>query len=170
MTVARVRGAFVGSASGAVSIAAHAVGGGTVSSAQSPIAVLIAACTMTGVVVGVRRSSYGVAEIMVLLAIGQTIGHLALTTAPGHQHSGGMSAVMLAAHLAAIPLGALLIHDAERAVRQAISAANQAVRALCAAPAVPFELAYSVPVGALTAPLRLLRSSGFGRRGPPPLR
>ncbi len=167
-SMARVRGAFVGSASGAVSIAAHAVGGGTVSATQSPLVLLIAACTGVGVLVGVRRNRYGVAEIMGLLAIGQAVGHLALTAAPGHQHSAGMSAVMLGAHLAAIPLGAALIRGAELAVVRALSAANQAVRVLHTAPAPPFEPAYAIPLGSLTTPRRLLRSSGFGRRGPPP--
>ncbi|MBF6543134.1 hypothetical protein [Nocardia brasiliensis] len=166
-SMARVRGAFVGSASGAVSIAAHAVGGGTVSSTQSPIVLLIAACAGFGVLVGVRRNRYGVAEIMVLLAIGQAVGHLALTVAPGHQHSAGMSSVMLGAHLAAIPFGAALIRGAELAVVRAVSAANRAVRVLDAAATPPFELAYAIPLGSLTAPRRLLRSSGFGRRGPP---
>lgn len=167
---ARLRGAFVGSVSGAVSIAAHALGGGDVSPGQSSIAMLIAACTVVGVVVGARRARFGVAEVMVLLAIGQAVGHVALTMSPGHHHSTGMTSIMGAAHLAAIPVGALLIRGAEIAFGRAVSAADRAVRALNTRPAAPFALHNAVPVGPLTAPRRLLFSSGFGLRGPPPSR
>ncbi|MEU7144326.1 hypothetical protein ABZ942_33120 [Nocardia sp. NPDC046473] len=165
---ARLRGAFVGSASGAVSIAAHALGGGEVSPGQSSIAMLIAACTIVGVVVGARRTRFGIAEVMVLLAIGQAVGHVALTMSPGHHHTTGMTSIMLAAHLAAIPLGALLIRGAEIGFGRATSAANRAVRVLDTRPAAPFILRYAVPVGPLAAPRRLLFSSGSGLRGPPP--
>lgn len=164
---ARLRGAFVGSASGAVSIAAHAIGGGVVSPGQSSIGLLIAACTVVGVVVGARRPRFGVAEVMVLLAIGQAAGHVALTMSPGHHHSAGTTSVMLAAHLAAIPVGAVLIRGAEIGVGRAVSAANRAVRVLSTRPATPFVFQYAVPVGPLAAPRRLLFSSGFGLRGPP---
>ncbi|GAA5093221.1 hypothetical protein [Nocardia iowensis] len=167
---ARLRGAFVGSASGAVSIAAHALGGGVVSPGQSSIALLVAACAVVGVVVGVRRTRHGVAEVMVMLAIGQAVGHSALTMSPGHQHSSGMTAAMAVAHLAAIPVGALLIRGAEIAVTRAVSAANGTVRVLSSRPAAPATIAYAVFVGPLSAPRRLLFSSGFGLRGPPALR
>ncbi|WP_433654135.1 hypothetical protein ACQPW1_25990 [Nocardia sp. CA-128927] len=134
---ARLRGAFVGSASGAVSIAAHALGGGTVSPGQSSTGLLIAACTIVGVVVGTRRARFGVSEVMVLLAIGQAAGHVALTMSPGHHHSTGMTSVMVAAHLAAIPIGAVLIRGAEIALVRAISAADRAVRVLATRPAAP---------------------------------
>ncbi|MFC9440222.1 hypothetical protein [Nocardia sp. NPDC057030] len=164
----RLRGAFVGSVSGAVSIAAHAVGGGVVSPGQSSIGVLIAACTVVGVLVGVRRPQFGVAEVMGLLAIGQAAGHVALTMSPGHQHSAGMTSVMLAAHLVAVPVGALLIRGAEIGFGRAVSAANRAVRVISTRPGECFVFHYAVPVGSLTAPRRLLFSSGFGLRGPPP--
>ncbi|MFI6169790.1 hypothetical protein ACIBCN_23625 [Nocardia sp. NPDC051052] len=167
---ARVRGAFVGSVSGAVSIAAHALGGGDVSPGQSSITVLIAACTVVGVVVGARRARFGVGEVMVLLAIGQAVGHVALTMSSGHHHNTGMTSVMVAAHLAAIPVGALLIRGAEIAFGRAVSAATRVVRALGTRLAAPFALHYAVPVGPLTAPRRLLFSSGYGLRGPPPRR
>ncbi|MFE9577729.1 hypothetical protein ACFYO1_15170 [Nocardia sp. NPDC006044] len=164
---ARVRGAFVGSVSGAVSIAAHAVGGGVVSAGESSIGLLIAACMVVGAVVGARRPRFGVAEVMALLAIGQAAGHVALTMSPGHHHSAGMTSVMLAAHLGAIPVGAVLIRGAEIGFGRAVSAADRAVRVIGTRPVAPFVFHSAVPVGPLTAPRRLLFSSGVGLRGPP---
>ncbi|WP_240772191.1 hypothetical protein [Nocardia sp. CS682] len=164
---ARLRGAFVGSASGAVSIAAHALGGGVVAPGQSSIALLIAACTAVGVAVGARRTRHGLVEVMALLTIGQAVGHVALTMSPGHHHGAGTTAIMGVAHLLAIPVGALLIRGAEIAVTRGISAANRTARVLSTRPAVPFAVAYTVPIGPLVPARRLLFSSGFGLRGPP---
>ncbi|PXX71030.1 hypothetical protein DFR70_101451 [Nocardia tenerifensis] len=162
-----MRGAFVGSASGAVSIAAHALGGGAVSPGQSSIGLLIAACTVVGAVVGTRRARFGIAEIMVLLAIGQTLGHTALTMSAGHQHSAGTTSVMVAAHLAAVPIGALLIRGAEIGLARAISAVDRAVVVLSTEPVPPLVLQNACAAGFLATPRRLLLSSGCGLRGPP---
>ncbi|MFG1796619.1 hypothetical protein [Nocardia sp. NPDC049149] len=165
--VARVRGAFVGAASGAVSIAAHAVGGGVVAPGGSSISLLIAACAVVGVVVGGRRARHRVADVMVLLAVGQAFGHVALTISPGHHHGSHLTSVMLAAHLAAVPVGAVLIRGAEIAVARAVSAADRTVRVLESGPAPGFVPNSPIPFGPLPAYRRLLFSSGSGLRGPP---
>ncbi|WP_225728011.1 MULTISPECIES: hypothetical protein [unclassified Nocardia] len=164
--MARARGAFVGCASGAVSIAAHALAGGSVAVGQSGLALLIAACAAVGYAVAAMRNRYGIAEVMALLAGGQAIGHTALSVAPEHHHGGGANQVMLAAHLVAIPLGAILIRGAERAIARLAGGVRRAVAALDPLPAV----AVSTAVTAWQAPARAPRSllgSGIGRRGPP---
>ncbi|MFD0366258.1 hypothetical protein ACFQZZ_32895 [Nocardia sp. GCM10030253] len=164
---ARLRGAFVGSASGAVSIAAHGLGGGTVSLDQSTLALLLAACALVGTVVTSLRTRHSVVEVMAMLAVGQTIGHTALSVSSGHHHGMHNGAAMLIAHLSAIPVGAVLIHGAERAIRCAASSARRIVDALGHGLLAPCALAVAVPLGPAPTPKRLLLSSGIGTRGPP---
>ncbi|MFI2230259.1 hypothetical protein [Nocardia testacea] len=167
-TPAHLRGAFVGAASGSVSIAAHAAGGGTVTPGCSSTALLLAGCALAGALAFALRPERGPVSLLPLLALGQTIGHSALTAGPGHQHSAAPSAPMLVAHLLAIPIGAVLIHSAERAVRYAISRLTNALRD----PTVHgflFPRAVRVPESDRRAARHPLLSSGSGTRGPPPL-
>ncbi|MEU2253636.1 hypothetical protein [Nocardia xishanensis] len=163
----RLRGAFVGSASGAVSIAAHALGGGVISPEQSSVALLIGACAAVGVLVGSLRTRAGLLQLMGLLAIGQGIGHTALALAPGHHHGAHATVPMLLAHLAAIPVGALLIRGAEAAVGRAASSVRRAMRVLGAllVPAPPTVVLVTARDAAI--PRKLLLGSGIGTRGPP---
>ncbi|MCP2296757.1 hypothetical protein APR11_003189 [Nocardia amikacinitolerans] len=167
---ARLRGAFVGSASGAVGIAAHALGGGVVSPERPSLALLIGACAAVGVLVGSLRRRAGFVELMGLLAIGQAVGHTALTMSPGHHHGSHATAVMLAAHLAAIPVGALLIRSAEAALAKAASSVRDVVRVLGPAPAPASAPIIRIAPRAAACPRRLLLSSGIGTRGPPAFR
>lgn len=162
-----MRGAFVGSASGAVSVAAHALGGGAVSPGQSTIALLIAVCAAIGVTVGSLRNRRGIADVMVLLAVGQGVGHTALSMSPEHQHGTHLSSVMLVAHLIAIPVGALLIRGAEIAVVRVLSSLTRAVRALRILLAAPDAAIAVAPADEAPARPRPLLSSGIGTRGPP---
>ncbi|MGK8486543.1 hypothetical protein [Nocardia asiatica] len=164
---ARLRGAFVGCAAGAVSIAAHALGGGGMSAGASPIATLIAVCAAVGVFAGARPHRHGVGEIMATLAIAQAVAHLAATLSTAHHHDAGATSVMLGTHLAAVPLGALLIHAAERAVLRAASELRQTVRVLADGPVAPAGSGSLASGRALPQPPRPLLSSGSGLRGPP---
>lgn len=172
---ARLRGAFVGSASGAVSIAAHALAGGTVSPGRSALALLLAACTLTGAVVASMRTRHGVVEVMAMLAIGQTVGHLALSMSAGHHHSTHTGGAMLMAHLITIPVGGLLIHSAQRAITGAASSAVRAVGVLGTGPLAPRTPALAVSFSAAqtrsgccsvreSAPGDLRRPAGPSRR------
>ncbi|WP_245673081.1 hypothetical protein [Nocardia lijiangensis] len=167
MGAARLRGAFVGSASGAVSVAAHALGGGVVSPEQPSVALLIGACAAVGVLVSSLRLRAGLLELMGLLAFGQAVGHTALTMSPGHHHGSHATTVMLLAHLAAIPVGALLIRGAEAALAKAASSVRRAVRFVgtMGVPAPP-QVVLVAP-RAVAIPRKLLLSSGIGTRGPP---
>ncbi len=167
---ARLRGAFVGSAAGAVSIAAHALGGGGMSPGASPLATLMAVCAAVGVFVGARPHRHGFIEVMATLAIAQAVAHLAATLSTAHHHDAGATTVMLGTHLAAVPLGALLIHAAELAVLRAASEMRRTVRVLADGPSAPVDISSLASGRALPRPRRLLLSSGSGLRGPPPLR
>ncbi|MEU7765839.1 hypothetical protein AB0B25_12025 [Nocardia sp. NPDC049190] len=164
---ARLRGAFVGSMSGAVSVAAHALGGGAVCPGASSTALLIVVCAAAGVLVATRRKRAGLGAVMVMLAVGQTLTHVALTLSAGHQHGREAPAVMLGAHLAAVPVGALLIRAAEHALLWAASEMRHTARVLGHGPAAPHRIFATSAVESLPGPRRLLLGSGSGLRGPP---
>ncbi len=167
---ARVRGAFVGSAAGAVSIAAHAFGGGALSPGAAPIALLISACAAVGVLVGTRPHRHGAGRIMATLAVGQAFAHVASSLSAAHQHDVGATPAMLGTHLAAVPLGALLIRAAEQAVLRAVSDVHHTVRVLGEGPNAPARIGSPTFGRAFPQPRRTLLSSGSGLRGPPPPR
>lgn len=162
---ARLRGAATGAAAGAVAVLAHGLGGAPGLPDGSASTLLLAACALIGVVAAALPRGNGPAVTMVVLAVGQGVGHTALTL--GHtQHAHSWSAVMLLAHLVAIPVGALAIRGAEVGVRRAITSVRRLGRALDGVPAP------DRPRPALVATERalvrqLLRRPGIGLRGPP---
>lgn len=163
---ARLRGAAVGAASGAVAVLAHGLGGATAIPAGSSLTLLFAACALIGVVVTALPRGDSPASTMAVLAVGQGIGHTALTL--GHTHHHSFSAAMLLAHLVAIPAGALAIRAAEIGVRRAITSVRRLVLVLAGItePAAP---AFRLPPVEERAVLRqLLLRPGIGLRGPPP--
>ncbi|MBF6169653.1 hypothetical protein IU486_33775 [Streptomyces gardneri] len=167
VVAARRRGAFVGSAAGTVSIAAHAFGGGAISPGAAPIAMLMAACAAVGVLVAARPHRHGLGEIMATLAVGQAAVHVSFSLSSAHHHGAGTTSVMLGTHLAAVPLGALLIHAAEKAALRAASDAHRTVRILADGPSAPVRVSSLAFGRVLPQPRRLLLSSGSGLRGPP---
>ncbi|MEU0546084.1 hypothetical protein [Nocardia sp. NPDC005978] len=163
---APLRGAAVGATSGAVAIFAHALGGGTALPAGSAVALLLAACGLIGVVVAALRPAHVLAATMGMLAVGQAVGHLALSMSPGH-HQHGATPLMLAAHLVAIPVGALLIGAAEVGLRRAITSARRFMVALAGVLTPPERVAGAFRADERAVVRRLLVSPGIGRRGPP---
>jgi len=164
---AATRGALVGSAAGAVSLAAHPLGGGAVHLSQSALVPLIGVCAAVGVVAGSRRGRVGRVELVALLAAGQAIGHLALTV--GHPHSTHPTPAMLFAHLVAMLCAALLIRVAETGLLAAASSVRRAMAALIDAPRWEGAPIVIVGAGAATGAGQFL-SGGVGTRGPPRLR
>ncbi len=145
-------------------MAAHGLGGGSTDIGGSALALLIVACGLIGVVVASVRPRAGVLSTMGMLAVGQSVGHEALSMAPQHQH--GLSAAMVAAHLVAIPVGAFVIRAAEVGLRRAVTSVRRFMVALDPAPVPPGR---ALPEALDQRPVvtRLLVSSGVGRRGPP---
>lgn len=162
-----MRGLFVGAASGAVAIAAHALGGGAVSPDRSSITLLIAACAVVGTAIASTRVRRGASELAVLLAAGQTIGHLAMTMSPEHHHGPHMTAHMLVAHLIAIPSGAVLIRAAELAIARAASSVRRTLSVLYTVPLVATRLPLVRAARLAPGARWFLVGSGVGTRGPP---
>ncbi|MFE3187911.1 hypothetical protein ACFXHA_02820 [Nocardia sp. NPDC059240] len=163
---ARLRGAAVGAASGAVAILAHGLGGGASTPDSSALTLLLAACTLIGVVVASLRPRYGIAGTMALLAVGQSVGHGALSMAPGHHHHLA-SPSMLAAHLIAIPVGALAIRAAEAGMRRAVTSVRRFILTLVSALVPPATCPRARAGDDRAEARRLLVSPAIGRRGPP---
>ncbi|MGW5111949.1 hypothetical protein [Nocardia sp. NPDC004123] len=164
---ARLRGAAVGASSGAVAILAHGLGGGATLLDGSALALLFAACTLIGVVVATLRPRYGIAGTMAMLAVGQSIGHAALSMSPGHHHHDSSSPSMLLAHLVAIPVGALVIRAAEAGMRRAITSVRRFILALGPILRPPAPRLRPCRADDRAEARRLLVSPGIGRRGPP---
>jgi hypothetical protein len=162
---ARLRGTCVGAASGAVSVGAHALGGGPVSLTSSAVVLLVAACALTGTVAAAMRP--GLARLLPMLAVGQAIGHVALAISPEHCHGRLLTPPMLAAHALAVPVGALLIRGTEAALRRLYGCVLRVLVALTTTVVAPQAHSARTPAPPSISPRRLLISSGIGRRGPP---
>lgn len=166
--VAQLRGAFVGGTSGAVSVAAHALGGGSMAPSESAVVLLILACASVGAVVtsiDTRRSPALLLALM--LAAGQAIGHATLTIASDHQHGLLLSLPMLAAHIAAVGVCAVLIRGAEHGYVVAASTVA-AIVAVLLRPWAPEPSPFTARTRyRAKVVLRQLLTSGLGTRGPP---
>ncbi|MGC0365806.1 hypothetical protein ABH922_003790 [Rhodococcus sp. 27YEA15] len=165
--VAQLRGAVVGGTSGAVSIAAHALGGGSAPS-ESAMALLVLACVAVGAVVAsfdTRRAP--VLSSALMLAAGQTVGHATLTVASDHHHGSLRTLPMLTAHVLAIGVCALLVRAAEHGYRVTASTLA-AVVAVVLRPWAPAPATSTVKTRYRPkVVLRQLLTSGLGTRGPP---
>lgn len=134
--------------------------------AGSALTLLFAACTVIGVVVASTRPRHVLAATMGMLTIGQGIGHIALSVASEHHHDSA-SPLMLATHLVAIPVGALLIRAAEIGMRRAITSVRRFMVSLGIAPVPLDKPARAFAVDDRAVVRRLLVNPGIGRRGPP---
>ncbi|WP_430333454.1 hypothetical protein [Rhodococcus sp. ACT016] len=169
--VARLRGMFVGSLSGAISIAAHGLGGGTAVPSEEAIVLLLAASAVVGAVVSSLRGGRNpLLSLAAVLAAGQGIGHLTLTLASEHGHGLHLTPQMLAAHAAATVVGAVLVRAAERSVLTVIGSVIRIVVAVLTAPPVPDVRRWTPTAVPRLDPTtsRVARVAG-GTRGPPAL-
>lgn len=171
-TLAHVRGGSVGAVSGAVSIAVHGMAGGGTPPADGAV-LLLAACTAIGALVVSLPATRRRGALVAALTAGQLVGHLSLsvgsdhTPVSEHTHWLTMSTPMLAAHLAAIAVSALLIRCAERGCHAAIAAVTRIVLAVLASPPAEAPLWTSTPVHRATLSPWLLAGATAGVRGPP---
>ncbi|MEU1984655.1 hypothetical protein [Nocardia sp. NPDC019395] len=179
---AHMRGCVVGLATGALAVAAHGAAGGGYPSSTG-VALLLLTTLVTGwasgsVVADVRgrythRAVTPGLGILLPLAAGQLAGHWALTGLTGH-HSGAdtalgesvagpLPAAMLAAHLLAVLLCALVIAATERLYREASAALRVLLAAARAIPRVRRALtATNVSTPRYRAP-----NGASGPRAPP---
>ncbi|NEW25370.1 hypothetical protein [Nocardia cyriacigeorgica] len=167
--IAQLRGGAAGSLSGTISVAAHGWASGGMAPSSSTLALLLAASALVGALVaGPGRLRTGSAGLLTVLAAGQLLGHLAMGWGSGHLHHGDvqLTPTMIAAHLVAVVIAALLIRGAEFAYRMGRSALARVV-----------PLRYHPPAIAGPAPLRtthrdrvilwVLAADASRTRGPP---
>ncbi|HXO50033.1 MAG TPA: hypothetical protein VN888_03180 [Mycobacterium sp.] len=163
---ARLRGAAAGLLTGALAVAAHAMGSGV-----APTGAVIAQLAVLAATVGALAATIARAAdarvLLGLLAVGQLCGHVMLG-AVGHSHAvttAPRGAAMLAAHVVAVGAGALLIAASDRLCR----AFSRAVRAAVRIVAAPVAVAPAVKIDEADQPLRsaLLLAASVSHRGPP---
>ncbi|MGY0503044.1 hypothetical protein ACWZHB_31555 [Nocardia sp. FBN12] len=162
---ARLRGAAVGAASGAVAVLAHGLGGATALPTGSSMALLFAACALIGVVATALPRGNGPVSTMAVLAVGQCVGHTALSL--GHVQHHTVSAAMVLAHLVAIPVGTIAIRAAEVGMRRAITSVRQLVVVLAGVGCPPARVVRPPAADERAVLRQLLLRPDIGLRGPP---
>ena len=164
-STARLRGAAVGLLTATLAVAAHGVGSGVPPSGSAVVLLSVVAAGIGALAATARRAADRTG-LMVLLSIGQLLGHL-LLSATGHDHGqigAPPASVMLAAHVLAIGLGALLISAGDRLAR----ALSRVVRAATRVRPLPPATTVLAPRRVEPPLLRmLLLSSSLSYRGPP---
>lgn len=163
-TRARLRGAFVGAASGALSIAAHGVGGGDMMPNESALVLLVVVSAALGAAVSILGSRL---PLVAVLALGQLLGHTILAIASEHHHGSSLTPSMLGAHLGATLVCAVLIRGAVLGYGHALSVLRRIVPVLVAVLPIPDAQRPQCTDYRPDVVLRLLVSSGLGTRGPP---
>jgi hypothetical protein len=164
--VARLRGLAAGLLTAALAVAAHGVGSGAPPTAGATAQLAVLAATVGALAATLARAA-DTSVLVSLLGAGQLCGHVLLSAA-GHAHAPPAAAppavAMLAAHVVAIAVGALLIAAGERlcrAVSRAIRAVVRTVYAVFATPAVAARRA-DQPMQSV-----LLLVASVSHRGPP---
>jgi hypothetical protein len=161
--VDRVRGVATGLLTAALAMAAHGAGGGALPNGAAAVLLAVLAATAGALAATVSRA--GTPRYLVgLLAVGQLLGHLLLSAAGHHHHAAQPAAAMVAAHVIAIGVGALLIAAGERLWRALSRAVRAVVRVVCTVAAQPAAAARRAD-----QPLRsaLLLAASVSHRGPP---
>lgn len=149
-----------------MSVAAHATGGGGLPSSSAATLLVLLAITI-GVLVATIRDAADLRMLLTLLGLGQLLGH-ALLSAAGHSHGSAVTvpwSVMLAAHVAALTVGAVLI----AAGGYLCAAISRVVRAITPPAPRPVTVVPAFFGGGADQPLRsaLELAASVSHRGPP---
>lgn len=160
-----LRASAAGLLTAALAVAAHGAASGAPPSGAAATQLAVLAATIGTLAATLRRAG-DVRVLIGLLGAGQLVGHLMLGL-DGHGHhpaAAPPAAAMLAAHLSAVAVGALLIATSDRLCR----AVSRAIRAV-ARPAVPPVPTVTVVARGGDQPLRsaLLLAASVSHRGPP---
>ena len=163
---ARWRGIATAALTVALAVAAHGAAGGPTPSGAGAAVVGVMAITLGALATAIPQAASW-PGLLVLLASGQLFGHVLLGSA-GHQHSampGHHAAVMTAAHMVAVIVGAALIAAAGRLG----AALSRAVRAAIAPQRVPVGCAPAPAFAGGDQPLHssLQLAASVSHRGPP---
>jgi hypothetical protein len=158
-----LRGCFVGAVTGALTIAAHGLGGGGYPDSTAAALLLVVAAAVGVCATSVRTA--GPTAILALLGLGQLGGHLTLAGLTGHQH--GPSAIgplqMAGAHcVAALLCGALIV------VAERLHTFSSAVARVVTVPlAVPLHTWRTTIFAGSPTFVGSVAASSISRRGPP---
>ncbi|WP_032405673.1 hypothetical protein [Rhodococcoides fascians] len=164
---APLRGASVGALSALVTATAHTFGGGMFPS-DAAIVLLVLVCTAVGFATAASPTAAAPrAQLLVVLATAQAVGHLLLTAVDGHHHGSMLTQQMLAAHAVAVLAGALAIRGAELGLRRAVTSLRRVLPLLAALVVDENRIAPPLPVYRVPESTLLLDLSGCGNRGPP---
>jgi hypothetical protein len=160
---ARLRGGFVGATSAAAAVAAHGAGGGAHPRGATVVLLVVACATVAA---ATTRTRPGLAPVLALVGAGQVIGHLVLTVASGHVHTGHWSPPMLTAHVVGAMACAVLICTAERLCAAAFGELRRLI--VVTLDVADNAWAPKVETSPLTMlHLRILVRSGLATRAPP---
>ncbi|WP_063041391.1 hypothetical protein [Nocardia pseudovaccinii] len=167
--VARVRGACAGSISGAISVAAHGWASDGMPPSSTTLALLVAASAVVGALVAglapLRDTSIGLISVLVA---GQLLGHVTMGWGPGHMHHGDaqLTPGMVAAHLVAAVLAAVVIRGAETAYRIGCAVLSRVLPLRYRPPAIPGPVLLRLTHRDRVI-LRIFAAESLRTRGPP---
>lgn len=156
--VLRLRAVFVSGISVALSIAAHALGGGAVPE-QDTVVLLLGVALASGALAAQRRL-----PIALPLVCGQLAGHVVLGLQDGHLHAPTLA--MVSAHALAVAVAAVLVRGAEWGGGIALAALHRLLPDLHR----PAPVAVPGSTGTVYRPRvgrGVLLVGGVGSRGPP---
>lgn len=161
---ARLRGLGTASVTATLAVSAHAAAGGGLPSGAAVAEIVVLAAALGAVAF---TAPAGRVALLALLAAGQLLGHLLLDAAD-HSHSMAMgtpATAMLAAHVAAVAIGALLITVGERLC----AAVSRVVRRAVSMPRQLPTAATAQVAHVADQPMRsaLLLAASMSHRGPP---
>ncbi|MFD6273169.1 hypothetical protein [Nocardia asteroides] len=165
---ARLRGACVGSMSGALSLAAHGLVSGGALPGSTTVVLLAAVSAVIGAVVAgigpLRRGATGLAAV---LLGGQLLGHTTMSWS-GHAHHGddSLGLGMLTAHAVAAVLAAAIILGTEAAYRIACAVVARVLPRRYRSPRVPDPAPLRL-VHRDRVILRIFAAQSLRTRGPP---
>lgn len=167
--VARVRGACAGSISGAISVAAHGWASDAMPPDSSALALLAAASAIVGALVAglapLRDTSIGLISVLVA---GQLLGHVTMGWSSGHLHHGDaqLTPAMVAAHVVAAGLAAVVIRGTEAAYRIGCAVLSRVLPMRYHPPAIPGPVPLCLTHRDRVV-LRVFAAESLRTRGPP---
>lgn len=165
--IARLRGVLAGVTSAAVSIGAHAVGGGR-SLSESSIVLLLLGCAALGFAASyVDVNRHELKFLMLTLSVGQVVGHVTLALGADHHHGLQLGPGMVAAHVAAVVIAAGLIRASGRGCAVALAALCRIIPTPFREPVIGSPSPAGICISRPRAARWLLVGSRIGTRGPP---
>ncbi len=166
---ARVRGAVAGLISGTVSVAGHGwAAPGAVPDSTGIMLLGAAAALLGALVAGLRPLRTGAAGLTAVLTAGQLLGHICLGWGSGHLHHGDLqlTPAMIAAHILAAGVAAVVIRGAESAYRVCAATLCRVISLLPRVPAVAGPVVLRIAYRDRVVP-RILVTGSCGTRAPP---